>query len=223
MQGRTTADPEQPLERLSRTQWTPAESGLYETCNIAYTRAALDASGPAAPLGPFDLDFADQVAATLGPMWEHLPFGEDTELGWRVKRAGAQSRFAVHAVVDHEVSAPDRSLLLRRAALAAAFPVVVGRVPELRSTFLWHGYVLGRHRAEMWLALAGLTIAVTRADVRPAVLALPYADRLIGLRRLHVPDGRRHRLSIGLFLLRRDLVETRALLEASARARTPVL
>ncbi|MCW2779319.1 MAG: glycosyl transferase family 2, partial [Frankiales bacterium] len=223
VQGRTTADPAQPLERLSRTQWTPAEFGLYETCNVAYTRAALDAAGPPAPEGPFALGFARVVADALGARWQHLPFGEDTELGWRVRRTGARSRFAVHAVVDHEVSPPDRPLLLRRAALSAAFPVVVREVPELRRTFLWHGVVLGPQRAALWLGTAGLAAAVASRDLRPALLALPYLDRVLGLRTLHVPDGRRRRLCDGAFLVRRDLVESAALLRGSWRTGTVVL
>lgn len=223
VQGRTTADPAQPLAALSRTQWTPAEFGLYETCNIAYTRAALEAAGPVPPEGPFDLRFADEVAAALGPRWCHLPFGEDTELGWRVKRAGAASRFAVHAVVEHEVFAPDPDLLVRRAALAAAFPVLVQRVPELREGFLWHGLLLGRQRAGLWMAGTGAATALVLRDPRPALLALPYLARITGLRQLGRPGGRRARLAAAPVLLRRDLVETGALARGSVRARTLVL
>lgn len=223
VQGRTTADPEQPLSVLSRTQWTAAEFGLYETCNIAYARAALDGAGPEAPEGPFDLSFADEVAAVLGPRWRHLPFGEDTELGWRVRRTGAPSRFAVHAVVEHEVFPPEPALLVRRAALAAAFPVLVRRVPELRTTFLWHRRVLGRRRAALWLAAGGAVAAVLGRDARPALLALPYVARIVGLGEMGRPGGRGRRLAAAPVLLRRDLVETAALVRGSVRARTVVL
>ena len=223
VQGRTTADPAQPLTALSRTQWTPAEFGLYETCNVAYTRAALEAASAPAPAGPFDLGFADTVADTLGPRWRHLPFGEDTELGWRVKRSGYGSRFAVHAVVDHEVFPPDPQLLTRRAALAAAFPVLVRRVPELREVFLWHRVVLGRQRALLWLAAGALAAAAAGRDPRPVLLAVPYAARVAGLAELRRPGGRRARLAAAPVLVRRDLVETAALLRGSLRARTPVL
>lgn len=223
VQGRTTADPAQPLAPLSRTQWTPAEFGLYETCNIAYRRAALDAAGAPAPHGPFDLGFAGEVAAVLGPRWQHLPFGEDTELGWRVKRAGAASRFAVQAVVEHEVFPPDPALLVRRAALAAAFPVLVRRVPELRETFLWQGVVLGRQRVALWLAVGGVAAAALGRDARPALLTLPYLARVAGLADLTRPGGRRRRLAAAPVLLRRDLVESLALVRGSVRARTVVL
>ena len=217
VQGRTTADPRQPLERLSRTQWTPAEFGLYETCNIAYRRTAFER------VGGFDLAFADEVAAVLGPKWGHYPFGEDTDLGWRAKRAGATSAFAVHAVVEHEVFAPDPALLVRRAALAAAFPVLVRRVPELRTSFLTGGFVLGKTRAQWWLAAGGTTAALLRRDLRPLAVALPYLDRLLGLRTLHRPGGRRGRLKQALVLARHDAVQTAALVRGSVRSGEVVL
>ena len=222
VQGRTTADPAQPLDPLSRTQWTPAEFGLYETCNIAYRRAALDLAG-SAPDGPFDTAFARTVAETLGARWARYPFGEDTELAWRVKRAGTGSRFAVHAVVDHEVFAPDPALLLRRAALAVAFPVLVREIPELREVFLWHRVVLGPHRARLWLAVAAVGLA--GATRRAAVLALaaPYAADVLGLAELRRPGGRRARLRAASVLVRRDLAETAALVRGSWRARTVVV
>ena len=221
VQGRTTADPTQPLAPLSRTQWTPAEFGLYETCNIAYRRTALELAATAD--GPFDVGFAGVVADTLGERWARYPFGEDTDLAWRAKRQDVRSRFAVHAVVEHEVFPPDGALLLRRAALAAAFPVLVRRVPELRRVFLWHGVVLGPHRAKLWLGLTGgVTAALTRQPWF-ALLALPYADDVLGLRRLRRPGGRRARLAASGTLLRRDLAETAALVRGSLRARAVVL
>lgn len=217
VQGRTTADPAQPLERLSRTQWTPAEFGLYETCNIAYRRTAFER------VNGFDLDFAQDVARVLGPRWEQFPFGEDTDLGWRVRRTGSRSAFAVHAVVDHEVFAPDPDLLLRRAALSAAFPVLVRRVPELRSAFLTGRVFLGHDRLRLSVALAGVGAAIARRDARPLVLAVPYLDRLVDLRSLNVANGRRARLAVAGVLLRHDGVQTAALLRGSWRAKSPVL
>lgn len=217
VQGRTTADPAQPLERLSRTQWTPAEFGLYETCNIAYRRSALER------VGGFDVAFADEVARVLGPRWERFPFGEDTDLGWRVKRSGSRSAFAVHAVVDHEVFAPDPALLVRRASLSAAFPVLVRRVPELRGAFLTGRVFLGSHRVWMWVAAAGAVASVATVEVWPLLLVLPYAERLLDLRTLHRPGGRRRRLAEAAVLLRRDAVETLALLRGSWRSRDVVL
>ena len=134
---------------------------------------------PARPEGPFDLGFADQISGLLGRWFGRYPFGEDTELGWRVKRAGAGSRFAVHAVVEHHVFPPDPALQIRRGILAAGFPLLVGRVPELRDVFLWHRYVLGSPRLRIWAAIGGAGIGRRQPEARPAVLALPYAWKLL--------------------------------------------
>ncbi len=219
VQGRTIADPSLELRPLSRTQWTPAEFGLYETCNIAYRREALDAGGPAAPQGPFDLGFADQISGLLGRWFGRYPFGEDTELGWRVKRAGADSRFAVHAVVEHHVFPPDPALQIRRGILAAGFPLVVQRVPELREVFLWHRYLLGSQRLRVWAALAGLGLAAATRKPAPGVLALPYAWRLVQPHR----RGRKPRLRAAPVVAAKDLVETASLVYGSLRARRLVL
>ena len=217
VQGRTVPDPEQPLERLSRSQSTPAEFGLYETCNIAYRREAFER------VKGFDLGLAQEVARVLGPRWERYPFGEDTDLGWRVKESGSRSAFAVHAVVDHEVFAPDPSLLVRRAALAAGFPLMVRRIPALRRVFLTAGLVLGRHRVRLWVAVVGVATSVALVNPFPLLLVLPYADDVLALRRWHRRSGRRALLREAAVLVRRDAVETVALLRGAVRARSLVL
>jgi glycosyltransferase involved in cell wall biosynthesis len=222
VQGRTQADPAQPLRPLSRTQWTPAEFGLYETCNIAYARSALDAAGPDGRDGPFDPAFAADIARRLGPRWEALPFAEDTELGWRAKRAGVRSRFAVHAVVDHEVWPPDPALLRRRAALSIAFPVAIRRVPELRRTFLWGRVFLGRRRAWVWLAIAGAVASLAALSPWPVLALLPYAVDVTDLRRWR-RRGVRRRLAAVPTRIAVDTIETWVLLRGSLKARSLVL
>lgn len=211
VQGRTTADPEQQVEPLSRTQWTPAEYGLYETCNIAYRRDVFDR------VGGFDEGLAAHVARVLGPRLERFPFGEDTDLGWRVRRLVGGTRYSSTAVVHHHVFPPAPRLLVRRAAVAAGFPVLVDRVPELRREFLWRGLFLGRSRLEFLAAVAGVVVAPRRPAV--ALAAAPYLwTRLQPLRR-----GRKGRLRALPVHLARDAVEEAALLYGSVRARTPVL
>jgi glycosyltransferase involved in cell wall biosynthesis len=222
VQGRTTADPEQELLPLSRTQWTPCEWGGYETCNIAYDRSVLPGNGnPAA--GPFDLDFAGEVAAALGPLFARYPFGEDTEMAWRIKRSGAVSRFAGCAIVEHHVFPPDPRLQLRRAFLTAGFPLLVRRAPELRSAMLWHRYLLTPQRARIAGAVSGTAFAAVARDGRPLVLAVPYAVQLLRTLAPLRPHGRRARLRALPILIARDLVETAALAYGSARARRVVL
>ena len=211
VQGRTIADPALPLEPLSRTQWTPAEYGLYETANIAYDTRAFRS------VGGFDEDLAAQVADVLGPRFGKYPFGEDTDLAWRVRRTGTGTRFAPHALVQHHVFPPDVPYLLRRSVLAAGFPLIVRQVPELRSVFLTGRVVLGRQRIDFLLALAGAAGAAV--DLRAAALAAPYAWRLLRPRQA----GRRARLRAAPVIVARDAVETVALAVGSVRARSVVL
>ncbi len=129
--------PAQPVGPLSRSQETPAEFGLYETCNVAYDPARWMPPGrPRA--GPFDLASPARSPACWARWFARYPFGEDTELAWRCKRAGARSR-RVHAVVDHHVFPPDSRLLLRRAWIAAGFPAGSLRIPEFggRGALAW--------------------------------------------------------------------------------------
>jgi glycosyltransferase involved in cell wall biosynthesis/GT2 family glycosyltransferase len=222
VQGRTVADPAQPLRPLSRTQWTPAESGLYETANVAYRRATLLDLGPP-PAGPFDLDLAAAMERVLPRRLAGHPFGEDTELGWRARRSGARSRFAVHAVVDHEVSPPSFRLLVRRSAAAAGFPLLVRRVPELAGAVLTGRVLLSRHRLRWWLAVGAAVGAGVGAQWWPALLALPYAADLLPPRSLLRRGGRRARLAAVPVFVLRDMLETVALLRGSWLARRPVL
>ncbi len=210
VQGRTTADPAQHVEPLSRTQWTPAEMGLYETANIAYDTAAFRA------VGGFDEGFAAEVARVLGERFGRYPFGEDTELAWRVKRRGARSRFAATALVHHHVFPPDRSYLLRRAVVGAGWPLLVRKVPPL-AELLTAGVVLGPHRRDVLLALTGL--AAGTADRRALLLTAPWLHRVVRPLR----PGRRERLEAAPWIALRDLVETGALLHGSRKARRLVL
>jgi GT2 family glycosyltransferase len=85
-QGRTELDPAQDanLRPFSHFVGVTKESGYYETCNIAYRRTALEA------VSGFDEGFRH-------------PFGEDTDLAWRVKASGGRTVFVDDAVVLHDV------------------------------------------------------------------------------------------------------------------------
>lgn len=211
VQGRTTADPAGHVEPLSRSQWTPAEAGLYETSNITYDAAAFRAAGG------FDATFAEQVTQLLGRRFGRYPFGEDTELAWRVQRGGGTTRFAATALVHHHVFPPDRSLLLRRAVVGAGWPLLLRRVPELSPLLLTGGVLLGPHRRAVLLALAGVGGAFV--DRRAVLLVAPWLWRTTR----PLSPGRRARLEAAPWLALRDLVVTAALVHGSVRARRLVL
>jgi glycosyltransferase involved in cell wall biosynthesis len=67
-----------------------AADGRYETCNILYPRDLLE------QLDGFDERFRPRGIGAR-------PVGEDTDLGWRARAAGAVTRFAPDALVHHDV------------------------------------------------------------------------------------------------------------------------
>lgn len=211
VQGKTVSDPHVDVGPLSRTQVMPAEAGLYETCNIAYRRADFEA------VDGFDTQFARVVERNLGRRLGKQPFGEDTELAWRAKAAGSVSRFASDAVVEHHVFPADPPYLLRRALMAAAFPTLVKRLPQLRRELLTFGFLLGSRRVLWWLAVAGTLGALLTPWAWLATL--PYLRALVAPRR---PRAWR-RVRVLPFLVIRDAVESLALIYGSVRARRLVL
>lgn len=212
VQGRTRGDPKQERRPLSRSQDTPFGYGLFETCNILYTRSLLGAD-------PFDSAVPMALAALSGGKGPRDPTGEDTDLGWRLIDRGVPWTFAPRALVHHEVFPPDLGYLMRRAELARVFPILAGRHPGLRELFLWHRWFLSRRSAALWLGLLGGAAAGARR--RPGLLGLaaPYLiSRLAPLR-----PGRGERLRALPQLALVDLRTARALLFASVRTRTAVL
>jgi Glycosyl transferase family 2 len=211
VQGRTIPDPAARLQPLSRTQWTPAEYGLYETANVAYRREHLVG-------GPFDERFAGEIAKVFGRLFGRYPFAEDVELAWRVKRRGVGTRFASGAVVEHHVYPPKPSYLLRRAVIGGAgFPTLVREVPELRSVFLWNRVFVSRRSAATALAIVGGIVATKRPAA--VVAAAPYAWSVLQPRR----PGRKARLRASPVLVAQDVVQCGAAIYGSIRARCLVL
>jgi glycosyltransferase involved in cell wall biosynthesis len=218
VQGKTVPDPGQPLERLSRSQWVLQEDGLFETCNIAYRRAVLDAFGEP----PFRSVIQDELLAMLGPGLGTTPFGEDVDLGWRAVRAGASVVFAPDAVVHHEVRPPDLRTTVQRSAIAAGFPLLTRQVPELRDRLYHRRWFLARTRPTAWALIAGIVLTASGRAPRLGLLlgAVWGAARLQPVQPRELLPRIRHELP---HLAVRDLAETAALVYGSARARTPVL
>jgi GT2 family glycosyltransferase len=125
VQGRTELDPAQDDNRgpFSHFVGVTEESGFYETCNIAYRRAALEQAGG------FDEGFRH-------------PFGEDTDLAWRVKAAGGRSTFSADALVLHDIIPLTYREHLARLRRREGLVRALGRNPGLRADvglglFLW--------------------------------------------------------------------------------------
>ena len=101
---------------FSLTMEKRAGDGFYETCNIAYRRELLDR------LGGFDESF-------------RFPCGEDTDLGWRARKAGATTAFVDDAVVEHEIWPFRWKSRLADIRRREGYIVLLGKHPELRDLF----------------------------------------------------------------------------------------
>lgn len=195
---------------LERSLWV-VDHGLYPTCNMFYRREAFDEAGG------FDAAGGERLGFRPGSRAQGLGFGEDTLLGWRVRRAGAVA-YAPDAVVRHEVLPFDPRDHVSRTVQAAAFPALVREIPELRRTFLVGGVFLGPSRPPLWGALAALLLRQRRLA---AVLVAVWLVRLwLGTKT--EPDLRRRAKAFPV-LAATDVVTGGALAVGSARARTLVL
>ena len=203
-----------PLRRprpLERTVAVDRDDGLYATCNVFYRRTAYDAAGG------FDLDAEVRLGFRPGSRLRDLGLGEDTLLGWRVRRAGTAA-FAPDAVVHHHVFEPDLVESLRRAWTAGAFPSLVREVPELRDTLLADRVILG-DPARLSLHVAALALVGGRRRLGAAALAGWAVGRA---RQVQATSWQRKAASLPA-LLAIDAVATAALVAGSVRARTVVL
>lgn len=190
-QGRTV--PAAPAGPDQRSLDVSRETGLYETCNIAYRRQALEV------VGGFD--------EGLARSWGH--FGEDVELAWRVKRAGWESRFVEAATVEHHVFDVSLISVIGRQWACRRFPALVKRVPELRAQLPGGRWFLRSHGPWVQLALLGLLISI-RSPRAGAVMSTPYLLWL--LRNVGLTKAPRQVLL--------DLVTSAALLQGSLESRS---
>ena len=142
-----SARPRRVLER----SLTANDNGLYPTCNVFYRRDAFEAAGG------FDGHLGDRLGFRTGARAKHLGFGEDTLLGWRVRRAGVAA-YAPDAIVEHAVFPPDLKDHVSRTAQVGAFPALIKEVPELRRTLLNRRVFLGVSRIPLYLAVIALAL-----------------------------------------------------------------
>lgn len=196
---------------LERSLWVEDE-GLYPTCNVFYRRGAFDAAGG------FDEGIAARYGFRADGRAKGLGFGEDTLLGWRVRRAGS-ARYEPAAVVAHHVFHPDVPDQLSRTLQAAAFPALVAEIPELRGTFLHHRVLLGAGRPPLY---AGVAAAAARRPRLAAVMLALWAGGHWRRLRRNEPSTRRCAKALPV-LLASDVLTAGSLVVGSVRARTVVL
>lgn len=138
VQGRTQPRPDQ-LDRMgpwSRTLVVESENGFYQTCNIAYRRAALE------EVGGFRSG-------------QRMTAGEDTDLALTVKKAGYSTTYSKAALVYHEVTESSFSRHLRERPRWGTLVLVIRHHPESRS-LAYRRYFYRASHARLLLSLAAL-------------------------------------------------------------------
>ena len=156
--GKVIPVPGKEITLLTRTMLQERESPSYPSCNIFYRRETLDQVGvfdPRFGVFKYNRDYA------IG--------GEDTDLGWRIKRAGWQTGFASEALIYHAVV---RITALQKLLLdPGRYPIhafLMKEIPELRQ----HAFLRYFRRPETALFDLGAVGMVLAAVAHPAFLAL---------------------------------------------------
>lgn len=199
-QGRTLPRPDQPRRLLEKTVTVTGPTPFFETCNIFYDAAAFRAVG----------GFPDTFRDFYG--------GEDTALGWAMRRAGLPTGYAPQALVHHEVFAVSARDWLFQVRILAQWPALARAYPELRRE-LFLGVFLSPLTAAFDLFALGLAGALLHPGL--AVLTLPYvALRFLDRGRLRNPL---HLAARFVFGLPRAALLFWLLARASLRARSVVL
>jgi len=141
--GKTIPPPNDPVGSLSKVKVIENE-GFFDTCNIFYTRQAVDRVG----------HFAEDV-----PSFSFMIFGDDSDLGLRVKEAGYESLFAEEAVVMHRVHQQTLPQWLIEPRVLLSVPYFVKKHPMIRKEMLFLRYFLTPFTALFDLLLLGLALA----------------------------------------------------------------
>ena len=191
-------------DRLGAFSYTIVVEGptpVYECANIFYPRALLE------EIGGFDETFP-------------RPAGEDADLGWRARAAGARPAFADDARVAHAVVELGARGYLRRLWQWQYAMQPYGRHRGLREEQLLHGVFWTRSHYLLVRAVVGAALALRGRWAWP--LAWWLAKWYLAWQRV---EARKHGGSeiYAPWFLVRDVVEVAACARGSIRYRTVVL
>jgi glycosyltransferase involved in cell wall biosynthesis len=162
VQGRTV-----PAEVVESVQWAytisvDELSYLWETCNLFVTREA------ALRVGGFDEDWNPRRKP--GTHW-----GEDTEWGWRLVRAGATYAFEPNAIVAHAVFPRTYAQWIEYKMRVRFMPLFVRAIPEVRRHLTKRYFADAAHMrivgAAALTALAGAANQAGRRRISQGLLA----------------------------------------------------
>ncbi|MCU1450961.1 MAG: glycosyl transferase family 2 [Acidimicrobiales bacterium] len=207
VQGCTVPNPDHAAATgpFSRTVRTTKEWGYYETSNMGYRKTAL------IRVGGFDEGF-------------RYPFGEDTDLAWRVKDSGGVSRFDPDAVVHHAVWPGGFVDRLRDLPRREGMVRVLRRNPDVRRRITRRWFWERSHPPAMLAAVGLGLLAFRRRSPKARALGLAALAPYIRHRTRVEPLGRPRQWPIVVpQALVIDLAEVAVLAAASARYRTLLL
>lgn len=198
VQGVTIPNPAEAdaLTRYAKTVRITGPSPHFETCNISYPRALLEA------VAGFDESYP-------------APAGEDSDLGWRIKDAGGVPVFAPEAVVHHAVFPRTPRRAFDDALMATHGVQAYKRNPGLRE-HLTQGMFY--ERSHPLLLQAAFAAFLARRQPAAAALCLPYA---LHLRQRTRGDAQPVRAA--LFAAAYDAVQVGATVRGAIRHRFPIL
>jgi hypothetical protein len=151
-----------------RTVWSVADDGLFATCNVFYRRDAYDR------VGGFDGSAGGRLGFRPGTRLRMLGFGEDTLLGWAVRRKG-EAAWRPDVQVQHQVFPADPRDAIQRAWTIGAFPALIREVPELRRLFGPQLRAGAKSRAPLYAAVSATVLGRRRAGA--AIAAAWMAQR----------------------------------------------
>jgi GT2 family glycosyltransferase len=207
--GKTLPNPDQQHRRgpfshtMSATRWELAR--YLSTCNIFYRRDDLEA------VGGFD---------------ERFTTGEDTDVGMRISKDGAEIVFCSDALVHHDVTVSRFRSALRSAGRWTDLPLVARKHPEARRLLYEGLFWRGAHKKALLGALgivAGVVLAFfapVAFVVLPLLLVVPWVRHRIRIDPLCEGPCRWAVLPAAFVI---DLLETLTLVRGSIRHRSLLL
>ncbi len=205
VQGRTL-----PMRDVPRWHHSIRIEGItqrWETCNVFARRSAVEAAGG------FDETLLRRT---------RVPWGEDTEWGWRVLRSGARPGYCADALVLHEVVPRTLRPYLAYHARMRHFPLLLRTVPELRSQYFL-GYFWNRRHAALAAAATStaLGLAAARGGRRPLGAAMVAGGAALTLAPLvEAPEVGARKAVVTVL---KDLFEVACLVTGSIRWRRLLL
>jgi GT2 family glycosyltransferase len=169
VEGRTIPVPGDPASPMCRIKVIDGSRSLFDTCNIMYRKSAL------LEVGGFARDFYENGYPRY--------YGEDLDLGYRVKERGWGVEFAADAIIMHHNQPQTLLQWLKEPRLVYICPYIARKHPSARGDLLFAKYFLSPSTAAFDLGL----LASAAALVHPLFifgwlpfLALKYREQGLG-------------------------------------------